>query len=81
MLKKIIITILILAGIGFAIYVGWWITLLSAFGMFDKDYSVTELKEDFNKSQQKIYELRDYFNSIVPQNRFIEVEFDDTLPY
>lgn len=77
MIKKIIITILVIAGIGIAIYVGWWIMICSAFGFFDKDYSVTELKESFNNKRKEIIDLKKYYNSIVPDNRFVEVEFED----
>lgn len=50
---------------------------MSAFGSFDKDYSVSELKENFEKNKTAIYELKQYFNKIVPNNRFVEIEFED----
>lgn len=77
MLKKILIAIGILIGIGIAIFIGWWITIMAAFGLFAKDYSVSELKENFYNKQSEIYELRNYYNSIVPKDRFVEIEFDD----
>ncbi len=77
MIKKIIITILIIAGIGIAIYIGWMILIWSAFGFFDRDYSVTELKENYNSRRNEIFELKEYYNSIVPNNRFVEIEFED----
>jgi len=81
MLKKILIGISILIGIGLIAYIGWWIMIISAFGGFDKDYSVTELKENFEKNKSEIYELKNYFDEIVPKNRFVEIEFknDNTL--
>lgn len=51
--------------------------IVSAFGGFDKDYSVSDLKENFEKSKTEIYELKRYFNEIVPKNRFVEIEFSD----
>ena len=46
-----------------------------------KDYSVTDLKNNFYKNKTEIYELRKYFNAIVPKNRTVEIEFtnDNTL--
>ena len=75
MLRKLLIGILILVGIGIVAYIGWWIIILSAFGEFDKRYSVTELKENFEKNKHEIYELKRYFNEIVPNDKFVEIEF------
>ncbi len=77
MVKKIIKGILILCGIGLVIFIGYIVMIISAFGGFDKDYSVTELKENFEKNKTEIYELKRYFNEIVPKNRFVEIEFDN----
>ena len=77
MVKNIIKGILILCGIGLVIYIGYVVMFISAFGGFDKDYSVTELKENFEKNKIEIYELKKYFNEIVPKNRFVEIEFDN----
>lgn len=81
MLKNIIKGILILCGIGLVIFIGYVLMIFSAFGGFDKDYSLTELKENFTERKTEIYELKRYFNSIVPKNRFVEIEFenDNTL--
>jgi hypothetical protein len=77
MLKKILIGISIVIGIGVLIFIGWIIMIMSAFGGFDKDYSVSDLKENFEKNKTEIYELKQYFNEIVPKNRFVEIEFED----
>jgi len=77
MVKKIIKGILILCGIGLVIFIGYIVMIISAFGGFDKDYSVTELIENFKKNKTEIYELKRYFNEIVPKNRFVEIEFDN----
>jgi hypothetical protein len=81
MLKNILKGILILFGVGLVIFIGYIVMLISAFGGFDKDYSVTELKENFEAKKIEIYELKKYFNDIVPNNRFVEIEFenDNTL--
>ena len=77
MAEKIFKWILILLGIGFLIFVVYILMIVSALGGFDKDYSVSELKENFNKNRKEIYELKRYFNKIVPNNRFVEIEFED----
>ncbi|GAA4812024.1 hypothetical protein [Litoribaculum gwangyangense] len=77
MLKKILIGISIVIGIGILVFMGWTLMVVSAFGGFDKDYSVTDLKENFEKNKTEIYELKRYFNEIVPKNRFVEIEFDN----
>lgn len=77
MLKNIFKGILILLGIGLVIFIGYIFMIISAFGGFDKDYSITELKENFEEKKTEIYELKKYFNGIVPKNRFIEIEFDN----
>lgn len=75
MVKDIAYAILILLGIGVTIYIGFGILVAYALGCFDKDYSVTELKENFDRHKIEIYELRDYYRKIVPENLFIEIEF------
>jgi len=77
MVKKIFIGFVILCGIGFVIFIGYTLVIVSAFGGFDKDYSVSDLKDNFEKNKTEIYELKRYFNEIVPKNRFVEIEFSD----
>ena len=59
-----------------AISIGCVVAFLYALGAFDKDYSLTELKENFNTKQAEIYELKSYFNSITPENKHIEIAFN-----
>jgi len=75
--RKILIGLAITIGIGIIVYIVRMITIFSAFGAFDKDYSVTELKENFEKNKTEILELKQYFNDIVPKNKFVEIEFKD----
>jgi hypothetical protein len=77
MLKRIIKWTLILFSAGLIIVIGYILYFLSAFGLFDKDYSVTELVDNFNKRQTEIYELKKYFNEIVPKDRFVDIEFEN----
>ncbi len=60
---------MIICGIGFAIFVGVILMIAAAFGSFDKDYSVTELKENFEEKRTEIYEVKDYVNKIIPPNK------------
>lgn len=77
MIKRVLIGIAILAGIILvAISIGW-ILIMASFGHFDKDYSVSELKSNYFNRQSEIHELKKYYNSIVPEDRFIEIEFKD----
>ncbi len=48
-----------------------------AFGGFDKDYSVTELKENFEAKKTEIYEVKDYVNKIISPNKLVHIEFED----
>lgn len=77
MKQKILLGFLILCGIGLAIFIGYVVLILSAFDGFDKDYSVSDLKDNFEENKIEIYELKRYFNEIVPKNRFVEIEFND----
>ena len=77
MYRKILTGILILIVIGVLGLVGFIAWVFSAFGGFDKDYSVTDLKENFEDNKTEIYELKGFFNEIVPENRFVEIEFED----
>ena len=52
------------------------VVFICALGVFDRDYSLTELKENFHAKHVEIYEVKSYFNSITPQNKHVEIEFD-----
>ncbi|WP_120257099.1 hypothetical protein [Sphingobacterium detergens] len=69
--------LLILCGIGFVIFVGFMGMMIAAFGGFDKDYSVSELKENFEEKKAEIYELKNYINKIIPPDKLVEIEFED----
>lgn len=77
MFKKILKIVLILSGIGLLIIIGYIVMIIYAMGGFDKDYSVTDLKENFEENKTEIYELKRYFNQIVPKDKFVEIEFKD----
>jgi len=73
----IIKAILALILIGMVICVGYLIWFLYALGAFQKDFTPKELIENFDKKQAEIYSLKNYYNSIVPQNKFVEIEFEN----
>ena len=76
MLKKIIKVLVILIAIGVAIIGCFLIWFLYICGGFQKDYTPKELVDNFNKKHNEIYSLKKYYNSIVPRNKFIEIEFE-----
>ncbi|WP_282636526.1 hypothetical protein [Sphingobacterium thalpophilum] len=69
---------LIICGIGFAVFVGVIVMIMAAFGGFDKDYSVTELKENFEKKRTEIYEVKNYINKITPPDKSVQIEFNNS---
>lgn len=75
MIKRIFIVIGVIIGLGFLGFIVWNAVLMSAFGLFDKDYSVSELKDNFYSREVEIRELKRYYNSIIPPNKSIEIEF------
>jgi len=77
MRKKVIKVILILLGLLLLTFIGYFVLIAYVFNGFEKDYSVTDLKNNFNEKKKEIYELKKYFNEIVPKNRFVEIEFDN----
>jgi len=79
---SIINTILIIAGVtvvGFIVYV---IYLFYALNSFDgKNYTPEELVKSFNEKRKEIYEVKSYFNHIVPKYKVVAIEFtnDDEI--
>jgi hypothetical protein len=77
MVKKILIGFLILFGIGLVIFIGFILIIFFAFGGYDKDYTLTELKENFEDKKTEIFEVKTYINKIVPSNKLVHIEFED----
>lgn len=71
----IAIGVLALVCLGFGLYI--W----SVIGGFDKSYSSEEVVSAYEQKQKQIAELINYFNSIVPSGKTVEIEFanDDQL--
>jgi hypothetical protein len=57
------------------------IMIASAFGAFDKNYSISELKEEYYSNEKAIDELILYFNKIKPKDKNVAIEFnnDETI--
>lgn len=69
--------ILILCGIGLTIFAVYIVMIIVAFGGFDKDYSATELKENFEARKTQIFEVKNYINKTTSSNKLVHIEFDD----
>lgn len=76
MFKKILKWIVIIAAVGVLLYIGFIVMLMSAFGTFDKKYSKQELIDHYESHEAEIQDLKYYFQSIVPANRTVHIEFD-----
>ena len=81
MIKKTIITFLIIIAVYILFKVVMFFIALSAFGTFDKNYSKAELIENYEDSKTKISELQSYFKSICPEGQFVEIEFEDVSSF
>jgi hypothetical protein len=76
--KKIIKWTLIISGAGFLIYVGFMVFVFLSFsGAFDTFHTKQELIDNYIKRQTQILELKSYFNSIVPRDKQVEIEFEN----
>jgi len=83
MIKMSITLKYILIGLGFIfVIIGFGIftintMIASAFGFLDKNYSVSELKEEYYSNEKEIDELILYFNTIKPKDKIVSIEFKD----
>jgi hypothetical protein len=53
------------------------LVFFAAMGGFDKTYDKAALIENFNEKRADIYNLKHYFNKIVPKYKKVDVEFKD----
>ncbi|MBP2618770.1 hypothetical protein [Chryseobacterium jejuense] len=49
--------------------------VFAAFGGFDKDYSVTELEEEYIQNKAEINDLIQYYYTIKPSDKVVDIEF------
>ena len=64
-------------GLAVAFVFGYFLLISYAFGVFDKSYTPEELIKIYNDRKTDIDEARYYFKKIVPEGKFIEIEFQD----
>lgn len=76
-MKTFLKAILILCGIGLTILIVYIVMIIAAFGDFDRDYSITELKENFEAKKTEIHEVKYYVNKIISPNKLVHIEFED----
>ena len=57
---------------------GWTFFLLLTvlFSCNEREYTNKDVIDNYEKKQKEITELKNYYNSIVPKNKFVEIEFD-----
>lgn len=76
-MKVFIKVILIVAAILLVCGVGVFIFFGVVFGSFDKDYTLNELKENFDLNREELYEAKNYFCHILPEETKVEIEFEN----
>lgn len=74
LILKIILGLIAVIVIGYIIFM---LMIASAFEMFDKDYSASELKEHFTEHQTEMNDLRAYVQQITPKDKGFNIEFSD----
>jgi hypothetical protein len=75
--KKIFKWTLIIVGVGLLLFVAYFIYASMAFsGALDSFHTKQELIDNYNKRQTQILELKRYFNSVVPRDKQVEIEFE-----
>ncbi|WP_191181836.1 hypothetical protein [Pontibacter aquaedesilientis] len=77
MMNLFIKAILALFTLGLALVIGVFILFGIAFGSFGKDYSLDDLKQNFDLKRNEIYQAKTYFNSILPPDTKVDIEFEN----
>ena len=76
-MNKILKWILIIGVIGLLTYGAFWIyAVFSLSGVLDKSYSKQDLIENYNNKTKEIIDLKNYINSIVPIDKYVDIEFE-----
>jgi len=75
-MKTLIRTILIFLSIVLILGVGVLIFFGLVFGTFDKHYTLNDLKVNFDLKRDEIFEAKNYFNSILPGDTKVDIEFE-----
>ncbi|MDB5124193.1 MAG: hypothetical protein JWP94_2322 [Mucilaginibacter sp.] len=75
--KPLLIVISAIIGVLIIGCIAWGIIVTYAFGGFDKTYNIDELVANYNKKSKEIKDVREYFNSIMPKHKKVDIEFED----
>ncbi|WP_415325448.1 hypothetical protein [Chryseobacterium sp. MMS23-Vi53] len=76
-IKYFFICVAIIGGLLITSAIVFSFMFFNAFGGFDKDYSVEDLKEEYVAKEKEIDDLILYYHSIKSPNKTIEIEFKD----
>jgi hypothetical protein len=76
-LKYIFIGLVIIGGLFIVGFLILNFMIASAFGTFDKSYSVEELKDEYVLKEREIDDLIKYYHKIKPSDKTIEIEFEN----
>lgn len=71
---KIIKWTFITIGLGILLFIGYWFCIFYSLGLLDSS-SKQELIDNHKKNEKEILELKYYFNSIVPKDYSVYIEF------
>ena len=65
--------------IGVLVIVGYYVLIpyYKIGGKFDNNYNGQDLQDNFNKKQSELFELRDYFLQILPEEKGVSFGFDN----
>ena len=72
---KYVVLALIAAGVLYIMY--YVIMFLVLFGTFDKDYSTSQLVDNYYQKEAEIRKLRHFFNDVVPTKTMVDIEFEN----
>jgi cell division protein FtsL len=74
--KYILIGFTSIAGLLMIYFLYIFISIASVFGgIFERDYSIDELKTEYNHKEKEIDDLIKYFNQIKPKDKSVAIEF------
>lgn len=74
--KYILIGFTSIAGLLMIYFLYIFISIASVFGgIFERDYSLDELKTEYNHKEKEIDDLIKYFNQIKPKDKNVAIEF------
>lgn len=76
-LKYLLIILTTISGLFLIGFVVMYFMIAAAFRGFDKNYSASELKDEYYSKEKEISELINYYNHIKPKGYWVDIEFKD----